>query len=183
MKTKTMLFASLVSVSLFAAPGGGPGGNDGFLRNQAMAEVQRIANQIDVLQSNYDELASRFGRQPKYDRDIAALRNDIDALRGALENLRREMHGMRAEIVADLTKKIVDINKRQAPVPAPAPVQKAPPPPAVSGPCREYVVEKGDTLSIVAQAFNTSVRKIKEMNNLKSDNLRVGQKLIVPEAK
>ena len=49
------------------------------------------------------------------------------------------------------------------------------------GPHQEYTVQSGDTLSLIAQAFNTSVSKIKEMNGLKSDNLRIGQKLNLPK--
>ena len=49
-----------------------------------------------------------------------------------------------------------------------------------TGPHREYVVEKGDTLSLISQAMNVPVRKIKEMNSLKNDNLRIGQKLMIP---
>ena len=51
----------------------------------------------------------------------------------------------------------------------------------ISEPTSTYEVRGGDTLSVVAQAFNTSVAKIKKMNGLKSDNLRIGQKLIVPQ--
>ena len=39
----------------------------------------------------------------------------------------------------------------------------------------------GDNLSLIARAFCTTVDKIKEMNSLKSDNLRIGQKLMVPK--
>ena len=42
-------------------------------------------------------------------------------------------------------------------------------------------MQSGDTLSLVAQAFGTTVAKIKEMNGLKNDNLRIGQKLNLPK--
>lgn len=42
-----------------------------------------------------------------------------------------------------------------------------------------YVVEKGDTLYGIAKRFNTSVQSIKELNNLKSDNITIGQTLRV----
>ena len=37
-----------------------------------------------------------------------------------------------------------------------------------------------DGNSLISQAFGTTVGKIKELNNLKSDGIRVGQKLVVP---
>ena len=52
---------------------------------------------------------------------------------------------------------------------------------AAQTPRGTYTVQKGDTLSLVAQAFGTTVGKLKEMNNLHSDMLRVGQKLTVPD--
>jgi membrane-bound lytic murein transglycosylase D len=42
-----------------------------------------------------------------------------------------------------------------------------------------YSVKKGDSLYIIAKAFNTSVQEIKKQNNLQSNILRVGQKLVI----
>lgn len=42
-----------------------------------------------------------------------------------------------------------------------------------------YTVKKGDSLYVIAKAFNTTVQKIKEQNNLQSNTLHVGQKLVV----
>ena len=44
-----------------------------------------------------------------------------------------------------------------------------------------YVVQSGDSLWSIARKFNTTVTAIKEKNNLKSDLLNIGQKLIIPE--
>tara|TARA_A100001015_G_scaffold313906_1_gene422190 strand:+ start:1784 stop:2536 length:753 start_codon:yes stop_codon:yes gene_type:complete len=43
-----------------------------------------------------------------------------------------------------------------------------------------YIVKKGDTLSKIAKANETSVSKIKRSNQLKSDLIIVGQKLTLP---
>lgn len=45
-----------------------------------------------------------------------------------------------------------------------------------------YVVEKGDTLYSIAKKYSTTVSKIKELNNLKSDTLSIGQELIIPSS-
>ena len=40
-----------------------------------------------------------------------------------------------------------------------------------------YVVKSGDTLSRIAQQNGTTVSKIKRLNQLKSDLIKVGQKI------
>jgi membrane-bound lytic murein transglycosylase D len=42
---------------------------------------------------------------------------------------------------------------------------------------KTYKVRKGDTLSIIAKRNKVSVAQIKKLNNLRSDNIRVGQNL------
>jgi len=45
---------------------------------------------------------------------------------------------------------------------------------------RTYVVKSGDNLSLIAFKNQTSVATIKRLNNLKSNGLRIGQKLKIP---
>ena len=42
-----------------------------------------------------------------------------------------------------------------------------------------YIVVKGDSLWSIAKKFNTTVDKLKELNNLSTNNLSIGQKLVV----
>jgi LysM repeat protein len=64
-----------------------------------------------------------------------------------------------------------------------APVSRTasrPAPAAVSG--REtYVVQSGDSLSVIAVRYGTTVKALKEVNNLISDKLLVGQVLKLPK--
>jgi len=46
-----------------------------------------------------------------------------------------------------------------------------------------YIVRRGDSLYLIANTFNTTVQAIKKENNLKSNLLRVGQKLIIHSGK
>ncbi len=43
-----------------------------------------------------------------------------------------------------------------------------------------YIVKSGDSLWSIARKYNTTVNKLKDINNLKSDLLSVGMKLLVP---
>ena len=153
-------------------------GSQKFMQQQAYNEMQRVASQVDVLQSNQEELATRLTKVERSKNEVDALKAEIAALRSSLEQLKREMANQRGEIVKDLSGRISKINAAQgggssSPRKAAAPV--------VTGPYIEYTVESGDTLSLIAEAFGTSVSKIKEMNGLKNDNLRIGQKLKVPK--
>jgi len=49
----------------------------------------------------------------------------------------------------------------------------------VSSPQKVHVVKSGETLSHISRKYNVSVKQIKDWNNLKSDNLQIGQKLII----
>jgi len=42
-----------------------------------------------------------------------------------------------------------------------------------------HIVKRGENLSIIAKKYHVSVKQLKSWNNLKSDNLSIGQKLIV----
>ncbi|MFO7822023.1 MAG: LysM peptidoglycan-binding domain-containing protein [Lentisphaeria bacterium] len=44
-----------------------------------------------------------------------------------------------------------------------------------------YTVKQGDTLSAIARAFGVSIQDIKKINNLKTDLIREGQKLLIPQ--
>jgi LysM repeat protein len=50
-------------------------------------------------------------------------------------------------------------------------------PAAASGSGAHYVVKSGDSLSVIAQRNGTTVKALKETNNLKNDTIFVGQKL------
>ena len=55
-----------------------------------------------------------------------------------------------------------------------------PAPTGPTGPYFEHTIEPGETLSYIAKECNTTVQKIKLYNNMKSDNLRVGQVIKIP---
>ena len=152
-------------------------GKESFMQQQAYAEMQRVSGQVDVLQSNLGDLQRRVGALEGGGNASKGVRQELDALKASIAELRREMQGMRGEIVRDLSGKMVQIQKQMQPPPAPKPTATK----VVIGPHQEYTVQSGDTLSLIAQAFGTTVSKIKEMNNLKGDNLRVGQKLNLPK--
>lgn len=58
--------------------------------------------------------------------------------------------------------------------------KRATPPAAPANSGNTYVVQSGDSLSVISRRYNTSVREIKTLNGLNSDRLLVGQILKLP---
>lgn len=46
--------------------------------------------------------------------------------------------------------------------------------------CCMYQVKPGDSLGLIAQRYNATIRDIKELNGLKNDIIMIGQKLRIP---
>ncbi|MGN0855126.1 MAG: LysM peptidoglycan-binding domain-containing protein [Kiritimatiellia bacterium] len=178
---KTLMLGVMMATTVWVAgaepPPSAGSGRDSFIRNQAYAEMQRVSGQIDVLQNNLDALERRVGAMEGGKGELGGIRRDVEALRADIASVRREMANLRTEITADLTRKIQTVMKsvRMTPPPAAATAE-----PVVPQNCKKYRVESGDTLSLIAQAFKTTVHRIKELNHLKSDHLRIGQELLVP---
>ena len=168
MKNMNRLF---VLACLSAAVSAFGQGKESFMQQQAYAEMQRVSGEVDALQSNISDLLRRVGAL-EGGGDDRGVRQEIESLKASVADLRRALQEQRGQIVNDLSARLT---KAQAAATPPQPTK------VVIGPHREYVVQAGDTLSVIAQALGTSVAKIKEMNGLKNDKLRVGQKLNVPK--
>lgn len=187
---KTLIIATLALTEAALAQGAG-NSREAFMREQAYAEMQRVSGQVDVLASNQEELGARLVQVEAMKNEIAELKAEIAALKAANAELRNRLPALvneaRADIVKDLTAKISAMQNKlvastQPPPPPPraAATRQTQPTPQPVGPHREYVVKSGDTLSLISTVFKTPISRIKEMNGLKSDVIRPGQKLILP---
>jgi len=164
-----------------------------YQQQQAVLEVQRLAQQFDQLAANHESLVGRLVRLEEGSA-VGDLRAEIAALKAQIADLRREQETMRREIVADLAKRIAAL-PRPAPAPQPTyappaapPTRKggatrpAPPPqPEYTGSYYEHEVKPGQTLSEISKGFDVPIQKILQANpGLKPNALRVGQKIRVP---
>jgi hypothetical protein len=64
--------------------------------------------------------------------------------------------------------------------PSPSPTQRPRNSAAATPEVQTYVVKAGDTLSLIAASFGTSVEAIKAANGLGSDVINIGQVLVIP---
>lgn len=156
-----------VTLSVFAQA------NDGYLGRQAYAEMQRVAGQVDIIEQNQSDISERVARVESMKREIEDLKSNVSALQSQLADLKAQMAKQRGEIIAELS---AVIKKAEASRPAPAPVPVS----SYTGKTEIYTVQSGDTLSLISEAFGSKISVIKDLNNLKNDNIRVGQRLRVP---
>lgn len=126
------------------------------LRGQIEAMEMENARQTDELQRLRQEIGSSSAQ-------MATLSNRMASLES---KQKQEMNNLIREVKTLLNKAVTTTARNT-------------PPPRGAG--REHVVEAGHTLSAIAQAYGTTVKAIKQANNLKSDNIYVGQKLFIPE--
>lgn len=170
MKTKILTIALILTGIAATAQSNS---RDQFVKQQAYNEMMRVVRQMEVLESNLSSLSERVSKLEKGG-ESSALKAEVEALRAEVDRLKGEMRSQRREIVSDIVKKINTAQPRAASTAGRTSTSSD------TSNCEQYEVQKGDTLSLISQAFGTTVRKLKELNRLKSDNLRVGQKLLVP---
>lgn len=160
---------------------------------QTASEVQRLGENFDIVSENQSKLEAKVAKLESDLRALDDLKAEIAGLRAENERLRKQQSELREQIVDDITKRIAKLNLGSS---APAPVQPAtvrpintagrnstpaPTPPAPSTSGYNHVVEAGQTLSEIARGYGVTVAAIKAANGLKSDNLRIGQKLFIPD--
>lgn len=177
MKLKSILFFSSLVATTFCSANTA---RDAFLKQQAYAEMQRVSGEIDVLRQNFSDLESRVRSSNSAKSEIEDLRKELEAVKYAVARLKDEMSNMRSEIVSELSRKIVKV---QAETRVESNHKATASSFQYKGETREYEVVSGDTLFVIAKALDTNVALIKKLNNLKSDKLKIGQKLIVPVGK
>ncbi|MBT8041901.1 MAG: LysM peptidoglycan-binding domain-containing protein [Pontiella sp.] len=128
--------------------------------------TQRVQGQLESIEMENIKLTQ----------EVQQLRQDIRAFNGQLSQINGRMSSLeskQANEMRELISRVEGLLKQT--------VAMQPAPKASRGSGREHVVESGHTLSAIAQAYGTTVDAIKKANNLKSDNIYVGQTLFVPE--
>ena len=68
------------------------------------------------------------------------------------------------------------VEKKVAPAPKAVVTPLPPPEPEYT----VYIVQRGDYLAKISKKYNVTISSIKRLNNLKDDNIRIGQKLKLP---
>lgn len=133
--------------------------------------VSRLESRLEGIEAGREDIYAQLSQSERklsktdnqYRAEIAALENKLAAQEAARERMRKE-------VVADLSTKMEKIIKSHTRTSSSG----------VSG--VEHTVKPGQTLSEIAKAYGVKTKTIIKVNRLKNpDDLRVGQKLIIPD--
>ena len=159
----------------------------------APAEEQTTAQQLSILDERLSKLradvdALQFNQQQ--------IQQDIKQVQGQLEEVRHAGPGASANDLAALEsrvkaldsareadkKVIIDqLAKELAKMSGGHGGSSSPPSPSTDATNPgEHVVQKGDTLTSIAKSAGVTIADLRKANNLTSDSLKVGQKLVIP---
>ncbi len=134
-------------------------------------DMQRLNEKLGGIQLEQQNLAREIEGLRKAPREDLVAKNRLDTLDRQVQALAASRDADRKQIVSDLSHKVAAI------------VGTSSSSGRSGGGAEtgyEHVVESGQTLSTIAAAYKVRVASIKKANNLKSDIVRVGQKLFIP---
>ena len=147
--------------------------------NRTMRYYENLTAQLaNTVRAVQDENANLEMKVSEMQRQIKDLQSRNKEMEQELQRLKRQTAAeaeAREAQMRELSKQI----KKLASLPPPTPVSN----PKEKAPNQEYEifeVPKGATLSAIAKAYNVSIQSIKRANNMKDNNLRIGQKLKIP---
>ena len=135
----------------------------------AEVQLQLLDQRLLRLEDNVRQSQNASGA------DLAALQREIASLKGEISAIRADRGTMKKEIVNEISAEVAKLLAAQQKAAAATAASSA----SQSG--YEHKVQSGQTLSAIAQAYGVSVEKIKKANGLKSDVIRVGQTLFIPD--
>ena len=155
-------------------------------------ELAQLRADLNVVSENCRTLHNSMQTLQRENRQLHASLRQLSGRVAELENRNRSLHealeaaerrivaekkaraSMADKIVATVTKEVRSLLGREDRGGTEDPGRVIP----IRG---EYSVQHGDTLSTIAQAFDITVTRLKQANNLSSDLIRVGQTLKIPE--
>jgi LysM repeat protein len=123
-------------------------------------QQQKSQKEVEKLQADLEELRRSGG---------AVSVNDMKALDDRITAVDAARQKDKQAIIDQLAKELANLGGGK-------PTGK----PTAPSEGKEHVVQKGETLSAIAKSYGVTVVDLKKVNNLSSDDIRVGQKLAIP---
>jgi Skp family chaperone for outer membrane proteins len=141
---------------------------------------QRITGQVEGLQLETDALRSemdalRRERSSSSQTELRTLQARLDEMEKRVRESETARVRDREEILNRLSKQMADLLQKGGSGRSSSGSRSG------SGSGYEHEVKAGESLSRIAAAYGVSVQTIQDANQMKSDVIRVGQKLFIPE--
>jgi len=144
-------------------------------------KILKAADQVDRVDQQVDQIQSRVTALEQL---LTDLRQQSQSLKESLANAAAKSSQERTALLEEVSKMLAERKEREKVKPAEKAAVATKP---VEKEGYEHIVAKGDTLSSIAQAYNSEYQlkltseSIRQANQLaKGAPLKVGQKLIVP---
>lgn len=148
-------------------------------RQQETARQQAATRHMDDrLQRLQGQIESVTMENARLMQELQQLRSEIRSFSSQISQANSSVNALEAKQAREMKELISRVESLLNKAVASRPAASSKP---SRGSGREHVVEAGHTLSAIATAYGTSVKAIKDANNLKSDSIHVGQKLFIPE--
>jgi LysM repeat protein len=149
-----------------------------YALQQAERDVTRLKARVDAFEQNSERLEGRIIDSERQTRDILKLRDELQLIRNDRAKLRDEI----SQSMSVTIKRMMDEQQSQTL----AQVQKALASARPAAPTKQtgynHTVEAGQTLSLIAREYKTTVDAIMKANNLtNAKQLRTGMVLFIPE--
>lgn len=153
-------------------------------------DVRQLSDQVEALNRSIEVMNGRLDRLEMQPKTSSATPDELVALRKDIQFLRSDRETLKREITDDLAARVEKIaSRQQAEVRAARPASVATVAPAAaksSSPVKrsgyEHKVEKGQTLSVIARGYGTTVDAIMKVNKIANpSSIRVGQVLFIPD--
>lgn len=151
------------------------------------SEFDSINNAIIKQNQRIAELEASITRESNtHANDMIAIGKELDTIRSSQkqltasvdaipQNISKLLKEQETQIMSQVDKKVASIKSSSTSGYSTSKVN-------YDGPCYEHVVEAGQTISEIAQAYKVSQREIMDVNNIKdASRIRVGQKLYIPK--
>lgn len=159
--------------------------NSRYLEEE-IARLRQVVNDLQDENANYQSAVAELRRkQNDLQQDNQKLHEELRQIRELVKNDAVARDTQLRKLSGQLEKLAsMPVPTVPAVTPTPAPQQSLTPVTETTPEEYEvYIVEKGATLSVIARVYGVSVSEIKRANKLKSDLLKINQKLLIPVKK
>lgn len=144
-------------------------------------KIAQVENDSRAAQVQNETLKTEIGKLKTELGALQEIRKDIERLNGLIQKLDAAREKDRKTIVEEVAREIARLHKESSTA-GKGKSQKTPPK-STTEVGVEHIVKKGEYLAAIAEAYQVSIQAIKEANQLKSNELKVGQKLFIPAKK